>query len=235
MVPGAPPPHAQPLRSSLPPAVAALLASKRAAPGGLVAYAQGQALGQKEAKAELRAQRAAGRARDAGYDSGGPRRKRQVIMDSEEEDGGSTSSEAEGGGGAAAAPRPQHAPAAPTGGGGADGDEYGEALKACAAIGARLKAKLGGTVLGGDGFGGADAAAALRAGLQTVTVADIQAACVAGSAPPGDVPPTLPPPPPPLKEYQVVGVNFLLLLHTEGVRGAILADEMGATDDAKTP
>ena len=156
MVPGAPPPHAQPLRSSLPPAVAALLASKRAAPGGLVAYAQGQALGQKEAKAELRAQRAAGRARDAGYDSGGPRRKRQVIMDSEEEDGGSTSSEAEGGGGAAAAPRPQHAPAAPTGGGGADGDEYGEALKACAAIGARLKAKLGGTVLGGDGFGGAD-------------------------------------------------------------------------------
>ena len=29
-----------------------------------------------------------------------------------------------------------------------------------------------------------------------------------------------------LKPYQLVGVNFLLLLHTQGITGAILADEM---------
>jgi SWI/SNF-related matrix-associated actin-dependent regulator 1 of chromatin subfamily A len=32
---------------------------------------------------------------------------------------------------------------------------------------------------------------------------------------------------PELKSYQIVGVNFLLLLHSRDVEGAILADEMG--------
>lgn len=37
-----------------------------------------------------------------------------------------------------------------------------------------------------------------------------------------------------IKSYQLVGINFLLLLAREGVEGSILADEMGLGKTAQT-
>lgn len=37
-----------------------------------------------------------------------------------------------------------------------------------------------------------------------------------------------------IKSYQLIGINFLLLLAREGVEGSILADEMGLGKTAQT-
>ena len=105
--------------------------------------------------------------------------------------------------------------------GASSGDEdelYGDTLEECGRIAAGLRSALGAA-------GSADRVAATDAGgseaLRLVTAAQVRAACVDG-APAAKAAAC-----PELKGYQLVGVNFLLLLHTQGVEGAILADEMG--------
>ena len=95
---------------------------------------------------------------------------------------------------------------------------YGDTLEECGRIAAGLRSALGAA-------GSADRVAATDAGgseaLRLVTAAQVRAACTDG-APAAKAAAC-----PELKGYQLVGVNFLLLLHTQGVEGAILADEMG--------
>ena len=105
--------------------------------------------------------------------------------------------------------------------GASSGDEeelYGDTLEECGRIAAGLRSALGAA-------GSADRVAATDAGgseaLRLVTAAQVRAACTDG-APAAKAAAC-----PELKGYQLVGVNFLLLLHTQGVEGAILADEMG--------
>jgi SWI/SNF-related matrix-associated actin-dependent regulator 1 of chromatin subfamily A len=127
----------------------------------------------------------------------------------------------------------------------------GGVLAAVEAIGADLRAALGGW----GGRGGGSAAAADRvtgvdpAAGALFSAEDIAAACCrhrsSGSeaedgssgeedadeeGEDGDGAPR--PPPPPLKPYQVVGVNFLALLRSKGL-SAILADEMGLGKSAQ--
>jgi SWI/SNF-related matrix-associated actin-dependent regulator 1 of chromatin subfamily A len=106
-------------------------------------------------------------------------------------------------------------------GGGSSADEeelYGDTLEECGRIAAGLRSALGAA-------GSAERVAATDAGgsdaLRLVSAAQVRAACTE------DAPAAKAAACPELKGYQLVGVNFLLLLHKQGVEGAILADEMG--------
>ncbi|EXB53954.1 ATP-dependent helicase 1 [Morus notabilis] len=98
--------------------------------------------------------------------------------------------------------------------GGEDEDDVvGKALQKCAKISAELRKELyGSSVAACDGY-----AEVVASSVKIVTQDDIEAACRSEDS---DFEPVL-------KPYQLVGVNFLLLLHRRGIGGAILADEMG--------
>ncbi|KAG5531939.1 hypothetical protein RHGRI_026520 [Rhododendron griersonianum] len=96
-----------------------------------------------------------------------------------------------------------------------ESDVVGKALQNCAKISAELRSELYGS--------GAAAAAYDRyseveaSSVRIVTQEDVDTACGAEDS---DFQPIL-------KPYQLVGVNFLLLLYKKRIGGAILADEMG--------
>ncbi|XP_015894276.3 protein CHROMATIN REMODELING 19 isoform X2 [Ziziphus jujuba] len=92
-------------------------------------------------------------------------------------------------------------------------DVVGKALQKCAKISAELKKELY-----GSGVSACDRYAEVEnSSVRIVTQDDINAACRSEDS---DFQPIL-------KPYQLVGVNFLLLLYRKGIGGAILADEMG--------
>ncbi|KAK9935656.1 hypothetical protein M0R45_022748 [Rubus argutus] len=95
-----------------------------------------------------------------------------------------------------------------------DDDVVGKALHKCAKISADLKRELHGSSAptAGDRYAEVDASS-----VRIVTQDDIIEACRSDHS---DFQPVL-------KPYQLVGVNFLLLLYQKGIGGAILADEMG--------
>ncbi|KAJ8546578.1 hypothetical protein K7X08_034088 [Anisodus acutangulus] len=96
-----------------------------------------------------------------------------------------------------------------------DDDVVGKALQECGKISMELKRELFGTAAAKcDSFAQVDEASSLR----IVTQEDIDMAC--GEEGDSDVKPIL-------KPYQLVGVNFLILLYRKNIGGAILADEMG--------
>lgn len=93
-------------------------------------------------------------------------------------------------------------------------DVVGKALQKCAKISAELKRALYGSAGATcDRYAEVEASSSIR----VVTQDDIEAAC--GGNKSGFQPI--------LKPYQLVGVNFLLLLFRKGIGGVILADEMG--------
>ncbi|KAH1097932.1 hypothetical protein J1N35_014853 [Gossypium stocksii] len=92
-------------------------------------------------------------------------------------------------------------------------DVVGKALQKCAKISAELRKEL----YGSSGASCERYAEVEASSVRIVTQNDIEAACAV-------VDPEFQPV---LKPYQLVGVNFLLLLHRKGIGGAILADEMG--------
>ncbi|WCJ33735.1 Protein CHROMATIN REMODELING 19 [Euphorbia peplus] len=92
-------------------------------------------------------------------------------------------------------------------------DVVGNALQKCAKISAELKRELYGSAgTSCDRYSEVEDFA-----VKIVTQSDIAAACAVGDL---NFQPLL-------KPYQLVGVNFLLLLYRKGIGGAILADEMG--------
>ncbi|KAD3639925.1 hypothetical protein E3N88_29148 [Mikania micrantha] len=92
-------------------------------------------------------------------------------------------------------------------------DVVGKALHKCAKISAELRSELyGSSVHACDRYAEVDASS-----IRIVTHDDICEACGTGNL--GFQPL--------LKPYQLVGVNFLMLLYRKKVAGAILADEMG--------
>ncbi|XP_050233691.1 protein CHROMATIN REMODELING 19 [Mercurialis annua] len=92
-------------------------------------------------------------------------------------------------------------------------DVVGKALQKCAKISAELKKELYGSALTScDRYAEVEASS-----VRIVNQSDIDAACEVVDS---DFQPVL-------KPYQLVGVNFLLLLNRKGIGGAILADEMG--------
>ncbi|KAL6187185.1 hypothetical protein ACLB2K_043300 [Fragaria x ananassa] len=96
-----------------------------------------------------------------------------------------------------------------------DDDIVGRALQKCAKISADLKRELHGSsapATASDRYAEVDASS-----VRIVTQDDINEACRSDQS---DFLPVL-------KPYQLVGVNFLLLLYRKGIGGAILADEMG--------
>nr|ADQ43195.1 unknown [Schrenkiella parvula] len=100
------------------------------------------------------------------------------------------------------------------GGGEEDEDVVGKALQKCAKISADLRKELYGSSSGAttcDRYSEVETST-----VRIVTQTDIDEACKAEDS---DFQPIL-------KPYQLVGVNFLLLLYKKGIEG-ILADEMG--------
>ncbi|KAJ4710236.1 Protein CHROMATIN REMODELING [Melia azedarach] len=94
-----------------------------------------------------------------------------------------------------------------------DDDVVGKALQKCAKISAELKRELYGTnVTACDRYAEVETSS-----VRIVTQNDIDDACGAEDS---DFQPIL-------KPYQLVGVNFLLLMYRKRLGGAILADEMG--------
>lgn len=92
-------------------------------------------------------------------------------------------------------------------------DVVGKALQKCAKISAALRQELyGSSVQDCDRYAEVEASS-----CRIVTQEDIEAACASEET---DFEPIL-------KPYQLVGVNFLLLLYRKNIGGAILADEMG--------
>lgn len=92
-------------------------------------------------------------------------------------------------------------------------DLIGNALQKCDEVAALLRRELNiGSSSDNDRYAEVDASAA-----KVVSQADVCAACGTAET---DLQLNL-------KPYQLVGVNFLLLLHRKNVGGAILADEMG--------
>lgn len=92
-------------------------------------------------------------------------------------------------------------------------DVVGKALQKCAKISAELRRELyGSSVTACDRYAEVESSS-----VRIVTQDDIDVACGAEDS---DFQPVL-------KPYQLVGVNFLLLLYRKGIGGAILADEMG--------
>ena len=101
----------------------------------------------------------------------------------------------------------------------------GQALERCAKISRRLRRALGQDVGDRDGPlspGGRSGRGAAAAKRQLVTAADVALIAGEGSSAPR------------LKPYQLIGINFLLLLDEQEVPGAILADEMGLGKTAQT-
>ncbi|XP_010527850.1 PREDICTED: protein CHROMATIN REMODELING 19-like [Tarenaya hassleriana] len=99
--------------------------------------------------------------------------------------------------------------------GGGDDDVVGKALQKCAKISADLRKELYGSSSGTttcERYSEVEAST-----VRIVTQTDIDEACWTEDS---DFQPLL-------KPYQLVGVNFLLLLYKKGIGGAILADEMG--------
>ncbi|XP_017971610.1 PREDICTED: protein CHROMATIN REMODELING 19 [Theobroma cacao] len=92
-------------------------------------------------------------------------------------------------------------------------DVVGKALQKCSKISAELRKEL----YGSSGASCERYAEVEASSVRIVTQNDIDIACGAVDS---DFQPVL-------KPYQLVGVNFLLLLHRKGIGGAILADEMG--------
>ncbi|TYJ43137.1 hypothetical protein E1A91_A03G133600v1 [Gossypium mustelinum] len=92
-------------------------------------------------------------------------------------------------------------------------DVVGKALQKCAKISAELRKEL----YGSSGASCERYAEVEASSVRIVTQNDIDAACAVVDQ---EFQPVL-------KPYQLVGVNFLLLLHRKGIGGAILADEMG--------
>ncbi|KAE8705433.1 Protein CHROMATIN REMODELING 19 [Hibiscus syriacus] len=92
-------------------------------------------------------------------------------------------------------------------------DVVGKALQKCAKMSAELRKEL----YGSSGASCERYAEVEASSVRIVTQNDIDIACGAVDS---DFQPVL-------KPYQLVGVNFLLLLHQKGIGGAILADDMG--------
>ncbi|XP_019262592.1 PREDICTED: protein CHROMATIN REMODELING 19 [Nicotiana attenuata] len=93
-------------------------------------------------------------------------------------------------------------------------DVVGKALQKCGKISTELKRELFGTAAAKfDSYAQVEEASSLR----IVTQDDIDMACGEGDLEFKRI----------LKPYQLVGVNFLLLLYRKKIGGAILADEMG--------
>ncbi|XP_051218599.1 protein CHROMATIN REMODELING 19 [Lolium perenne] len=94
-----------------------------------------------------------------------------------------------------------------------EGDVVGKALRRCSRISFDLRRELyGSSTRNCESYAETDAST-----VRIVTQEDVDAACTSEDM---DFEPVL-------KPYQLVGVNFLLLLHRKGIGGAILADEMG--------
>ncbi|XP_042007722.1 protein CHROMATIN REMODELING 19 isoform X1 [Salvia splendens] len=94
-------------------------------------------------------------------------------------------------------------------------DVVKKALRKCGEISAELKQELYGTsAVACDQYSEVELGSAAAARI--VTQDDVNDACGAGD----DFQPTL-------KPYQLIGVNFLMLLYRKKIGGAILADEMG--------
>ncbi|XP_075657940.1 protein CHROMATIN REMODELING 19 [Castanea sativa] len=92
-------------------------------------------------------------------------------------------------------------------------DVVAKALQKCAKISAELKRDLyGSSVTACDRYAEVESSS-----VRIVTQDDVDAACKSQDS---DFQPVL-------KPYQLVGVNFLLLLYQKDIGGAILADEMG--------
>ncbi|KAF9624112.1 hypothetical protein IFM89_007810 [Coptis chinensis] len=92
-------------------------------------------------------------------------------------------------------------------------DVVGMALRKCSKISEELRKELyGSSMCNCDRYAEVE-----NSSVRIVTQEDINAACEIEES---DFQPVL-------KPYQLVGVNFLLLLHRKNVAGAILADEMG--------
>uniref|UniRef100_A0A7C8Z6E4 Protein CHROMATIN REMODELING 19 n=1 Tax=Opuntia streptacantha TaxID=393608 RepID=A0A7C8Z6E4_OPUST len=94
-------------------------------------------------------------------------------------------------------------------------DVVGKALQKCAKISAELRKELYGSSsvsANGDSYSEVDSSS-----VRIVTQEDVSAACGTEDS---DFQPLL-------KPYQLVGVNFLMLLNRKKIGGAILADEMG--------
>ncbi|XP_014520987.1 protein CHROMATIN REMODELING 19 [Vigna radiata var. radiata] len=94
-----------------------------------------------------------------------------------------------------------------------ENDVVGRALHKCARISAELKGEL----FGSTGTACERYSEAESSSVRIVTQEDVDVACASEDS---DFQPLL-------KPYQLVGVNFLLLLYRKGIGGAILADEMG--------
>eukprot|EP00262_Sarcandra_glabra_P002084 TRINITY_DN1233_c1_g1_i2.p1 TRINITY_DN1233_c1_g1~~TRINITY_DN1233_c1_g1_i2.p1 ORF type:complete len:740 (+),score=133.64 TRINITY_DN1233_c1_g1_i2:255-2474(+) len=97
-----------------------------------------------------------------------------------------------------------------------DDDVVGKALQKCSKISAELRKELYGSSVPSSAcerYAEIESSSAAR----IVTQEDIDAACATEES---DFRPIL-------KPYQLVGVNFLLLLYKKHIGGAILADEMG--------
>ncbi|KAK4261645.1 hypothetical protein QN277_004610 [Acacia crassicarpa] len=94
-----------------------------------------------------------------------------------------------------------------------ENDVVGRALYKCAKISAELKGEL----YGSSGTACDRYSEAESSSVRIVNQDDIDVACGSEDS---DFQPIL-------KPYQLVGVNFLLLLYRKGIGGAILADEMG--------
>ncbi|MCL7036967.1 hypothetical protein MKW94_004046 [Papaver nudicaule] len=90
-------------------------------------------------------------------------------------------------------------------------DVVGKALQKCAKISEVLKKEL--SMSACDRYAEVETSS-----VRIITQEDVNAACASEEE--SDFQPIL-------KPYQLVGVNFLLLLHKKNVAGAILADEMG--------
>ncbi|XP_015692381.1 protein CHROMATIN REMODELING 19 [Oryza brachyantha] len=94
-----------------------------------------------------------------------------------------------------------------------DGDVVGNALRKCARISADLRQELyGSSTRNCESYAEID-----DSSVRIATQDDVDAACTSEDS---EFEPLL-------KPYQLVGVNFLLLLHRKSIGGAILADEMG--------
>uniref|UniRef100_A0A0E0PCR6 Helicase ATP-binding domain-containing protein n=1 Tax=Oryza rufipogon TaxID=4529 RepID=A0A0E0PCR6_ORYRU len=94
-----------------------------------------------------------------------------------------------------------------------EGDVVGKALRKCARISADLRQELyGSSTRNCESYAEID-----DSSVRIVTQDDVDTACTSEES---EFEPIL-------KPYQLVGVNFLLLLHRKNIGGAILADEMG--------
>ncbi|GAV78796.1 SNF2_N domain-containing protein/Helicase_C domain-containing protein [Cephalotus follicularis] len=98
-----------------------------------------------------------------------------------------------------------------------DDDVVGKALQKCAKISAELRRELYGSSWSSSISSCVRYSEVESSSIRIVTQKDIDEACGAEVS---NFQPTL-------KPYQLVGVNFLLLLYRKRIGGAILADEMG--------